>query len=131
MTNQELNPISNTDEINNTIYDITLKKLKEKLSNITIRPSTLYLVIKYAMVCVEETPIKGTDKKQLAHNLIHAIIVDFTEGEDEKVLLQLLKDNTIDNIIDLIVDATKGKLDINNVANVSVGCFTRCMPYLC
>ena len=74
---------------------------------------------------------KGDFSKQLAHNLMRAIIVDFTEGEDEKVLLQLLEDNTIDNMIDLIVDATKGKLDINNVANVSVGCFTRCMPYLC
>ena len=32
-----------------TIYDTTLETLKEKVSAISIRPSTLHLIIKYVM----------------------------------------------------------------------------------
>merc|ERR1711918_191971 len=95
------------------IYQVTLLKLKEKVSVIEIRSSTIALVIKYVMEIVEETPLKGVEQKQLSIKLIREIIKDLTDGEDEKVLLKLLDDGTISNMIDLIVDATKGKLNIN------------------
>tara|TARA_B110001450_G_scaffold191587_4_gene179779 strand:+ start:721 stop:1176 length:456 start_codon:yes stop_codon:yes gene_type:complete len=114
----------------NTIYESTLETLKEKISVIAIRPNTIHLVIKYVMESVEYTPLKGSEQKELALKLIRAVFVDFTDGEDERVLVQLLEDGTISNMIDLIVDATKGKLDINTVALVSSGCINSCLPYL-
>tara|TARA_B100001741_G_C16472545_1_gene560801 strand:+ start:696 stop:1103 length:408 start_codon:yes stop_codon:yes gene_type:complete len=113
------------------LYESTLKKLKEKTSVISIRSSTLHLVIKYVMELVEETPLKGNEQKELGLQLIKAIIVDLTDGEDEKVLLKLLEDGTIGNMIDLIVDATRGRLDVNSAVNVTTGCLKRCIPYLC
>ena len=113
-----------------TIYDTTLETIKEKVSAITIRPSTLHLIIKYVMESIEETPIKGAEQKEMALKLIRALVVDFTDGEDEKVLVQLLDDGTISNMIDLIVDATRGKLNINTIATVGSGCFNSCIPYL-
>ena len=113
------------------LYESTLKKLKEKTSVISIRSSTLHLVIKYVMELVEETPLKGNEQKELGLQLIKAIIVDLTDGEDEKVLLKLLEDGTIGNMIDLIVDATRGRLDVNSAVNVTTGCLNRCIPYLC
>tara|TARA_Y100001970_G_scaffold292423_1_gene433671 strand:- start:75 stop:482 length:408 start_codon:yes stop_codon:yes gene_type:complete len=113
------------------LYESTLKKLKEKTSVISIRSSTLHLVIKYVMELVEETPLKGNEQKELGLQLIKAIIVDLTAGEDEKVLLKLLEDGTIGNMIDLIVDATRGRLDVNSAVNVTTGCLNRCIPYLC
>tara|TARA_Y100000385_G_scaffold290553_2_gene364206 strand:- start:36 stop:518 length:483 start_codon:yes stop_codon:yes gene_type:complete len=112
------------------IYESTLNKVKEKVSLITIRPSTLHLIIKYVMEEVEKTPTKGTEQKEMALKLIRALVVDLTENEDEKVLLKLLDDGTISNMIDLIVDATKGKLNINTIAKVGAGCFNNCFPYL-
>ena len=112
------------------IYDTTLETIKEKVSAITIRPSTLHLIIKYVMESIEETPIKGAEQKEMALKLIRALVVDFTDGEDEKVLVQLLDDGTISNMIDLIVDATRGKLNINTIATVGSGCFNSCLPYL-
>jgi len=125
------------EEINTTIvkskniYDTTLEAIKEKVSLITIRPSTLYLIIKHVMEEVEKTPVKGPEQKELALNLIKALIIDFTENEDEKVLLDLLNDGTISNFMDLIVDVSKGKININKISKVSIGCFKRCYPYLC
>ena len=82
------------------------------------------------MESIEETPIKGAEQKEMALKLIRALVVDFTDGEDEKVLVQLLDDGTISNMIDLIVDATRGKLNINTIATVGSGCFNSCIPYL-
>ena len=113
-----------------TMYDFTLQKVKEKVSAISITPSTLHLIIKYVMEEVEETPAKGAEQKEMALKLIRALVIDLTEGADEEVLLKLLDDNSISNLIDLIVDATKGKLNINAVTKVTSGCINKCIPYL-
>tara|TARA_X000000368_G_C22992702_1_gene695094 strand:+ start:90 stop:491 length:402 start_codon:yes stop_codon:yes gene_type:complete len=118
-------------ETNNSIYDNALILVKDKISNITIRASTIHLIIKYVMETVEKTPIKGTEQKDLALRLIRALIVDLTDKEDEKILLKLLDDGTISNMIDLIVDATRGKLNINRVVTVSSKLISSCVPYLC
>ena len=118
-------------ETNNTIYDNALIIVKEKLSNITIRASTIHLIIKYVMETVEKTPIKGTEQKDLALRLIRELIVDLTDNEDEKILLKLLDDGTISNMIDLIVDATRGRLNINRVVTVSSKLIYTCVPFLC
>ena len=113
-----------------SIFDKTLTLVKNKVSVINIRPSTLHLILKYVMEEIEKTPLKGSEQKEMALKLIRALVVDLTENEDEKVLLKLLDDGTISNMIDLIVDATRGKLDINTLATVSSGCLNRCIPYL-
>ena len=118
-------------ETNNTIYDNALIIVKDKLSNITIRASTIHLIIKYVMETVEKTPIKGTEQKDLALRLIRELIVDLTDNEDEKILLKLLDDGTISNMIDLIVDATRGRLNINRVVTVSSKLICTCLPFLC
>ena len=111
------------------IYISTLSKVKQKVSAISIRPSTLHLIIKYVMEEIEDTPLKGVEQKEIALKLIRALVVDLTEGADEEVLLKLLDDNTVSNLIDLIVDATKGKLNINAVTKVGSGCVNTCVPY--
>tara|TARA_Y100000992_G_C21115365_1_gene419237 strand:+ start:22 stop:447 length:426 start_codon:yes stop_codon:yes gene_type:complete len=113
-----------------TMYDFTLQKVKEKVSAISITPSTLHLIIKYVMEEVEETPAKGAEQKEMALKLIRALVVDLTKDADEEVLLKLIDDNTVSNLIDLIVDATKGKLNINAVTKVGSGCVNNCIPYL-
>ena len=113
------------------VYETTLAKLKVKVSAITIRSSTLHLIIKYVMELVEQTPLKGSEQKEMALKLIRALMVDLTDGRDERVLIQLLDDGTIGNMIDLIVDATRGRLDINTALQVTSGCLNRCIPYLC
>ena len=118
-------------ETNNSIYDNALILVKDKISNITIRASTIHLIIKYVMETVEKTSIKGTEQKDLALRLIRALIVDLTDKEDEKILLKLLDDGTISNMIDLIVDATRGKLNINRVVTVSSKLISSCVPFLC
>lgn len=104
--------------------------LKSRVKDISIRPNTIHLVIKYVMELVEETPIKGIEQKEFALKVLRNLFQDLTEGEDELVLLKLLDDGSISNIIDLIVDASRGKLNINTVVATSVTCISTCIPYL-
>ena len=114
----------------NAIYNSVLNVLKEKTSAIEIRSSTIHLLIKYVMEEIEDTPLKESEQKEMALKLIKELIKDLTENEDERALLQLLNDGTISNLIDLIVDASKGRLNINTVTKVTTGCLNTCLPYL-
>lgn len=120
---------SKTNESSNNLYEKLLSNLKEKISVIEIRTSTIHLLIKYVMEQIEETQIKGLEQKEVGLKLIRQLIIDLTENEDEKVLLQLLDDGTVGNLIDLISDATKGKLNINTIVDASTGCINSCLPY--
>ena len=113
-----------------SIFRNVTEILKKKLENVSIRPNTIHLVIKYIMELVEETPIKGVEQKEFALKVMRELFQDLTEGEDELVLLKLLDDGSISNIIDLVVDATNGKLNVNTVMKTSVTCLTTCLPYL-
>jgi hypothetical protein len=127
-TNNNNNNNTNNNN-NNGLFHILLASLKEKLSVVNIRTSTLHLIIKYVMEEIEDTHIKGSEQKEFALRLIKELVIDLTDDEDEKVLLQLIDDGTIANMIDLIVDATRGKLNVNSLAKVGSGLFNRCIPY--
>ena len=116
---------------NELIFNDALKFLKRKAKNITITASTIHLLIKYVMEYIEGTPLKGVQQRDMSIRVLRALFVDFTEGEDERVLLKLVDDGTISNLIDLIVDVSKGKLDINTVVDTTTGCANACFPYLC
>jgi len=113
-----------------SIFRNVTEILKKKLENVSIKPNTIHLVIKYIMELVEDTPIKGVEQKEFALKVMRELFKDLTEGEDELVLLKLLDDGSISNIIDLVVDATNGKLNVNAVIETSVSCIGTCLPYL-
>ena len=115
---------------NNSLSELlseSLNSLKVKLSSITLRPNTIHLLVKYVMEEVENQPIKGSEQKDLALELIKNLIIDLSDKEDEETLLKLLNDGTISNIIDIIIDATKGKLNINKTIKIASSCFPRCL----
>ena len=130
---EEMIQITKTEDVNvsknTTIFQASLAIVKEKISVVDIRASTIHLIIKYVIEELDDTPLQGTEKKEVALHLIREIVVDLTDGEDEKKLLAMLDDGTISNLIDLIIDATKGKINVNAIASVGVGCVATCLPY--
>ena len=104
--------------------------LKSRVKDISIKPSTLHLVIKYIMELIEATPIKGVAQKEFALKVLRELFKDLTEGEDELILLKLLDDGSISNLIDLVVDASNGKLNINAAIATTSSCITKCIPYI-
>ena len=107
-----------------------LDELTKKVSMIDIKTTTLPEIIKAAMEIVEKTTIKGTKQREFVIKVLRKLFESLTENEDEKLLLQLIDNGTISNMIDLIVDATKGKIDINNTVKTTSNLILLCIPYL-
>tara|TARA_B100000902_G_scaffold163751_1_gene158895 strand:- start:2413 stop:2832 length:420 start_codon:yes stop_codon:yes gene_type:complete len=120
----------NSDIINKTLYNNCLNKIKNKLSILEIHLNNIHLLIKYVMETIEETELKGIDQKKLALAIIQDIISEIKNEDEKKTLLELLHNNTISNIIDLIVDATKGKINVNNISLVAGNCIEKCLKHI-
>ena len=117
------------EEISNLLvavaFDTSLKKLNEKLEsrNIEITPGSITIVIKICMEIAEATRLKGKEQKVLVGRLVKKVVKDAPiSDEKEKLLLDMIEEGVVGDVIDLVVSATKGELDINDVEKAAVGC---------
>ena len=117
------------EEISNLLvavaFDTSLKKLNEKLEsrNIEITPGSITIVIKICMEIAEATRLKGKEQKVLVGRLVKKVVKDAPiSDEKEKLLLDMIEEGVVGDVIDLVVSATKGELDINAVEKAAVGC---------
>ena len=114
------------------LFESCMKQLKEKLVDVVIDNETIMTVLRYAMEIVELTELKGKDQKDFAIKLVRQIVVDAPiSDEKEKLLLDIIDSNIIGNTVDLVVDASRGKIDINAATQVAKTCCqTKCFGLL-
>ena len=102
--------------------DNYLKIVKTILKGTPINVTSIHLIIRTVMEVVEGTPVKGSEQKTLALKILRQLFVDFTDDDLESTLINLLDNGAIGNLIDLIVDASKGKTDINKIVDTTATC---------
>ena len=100
-------------EFNN--IDNYLKIVKTILKGTPINVTSIHLIIRTVMEVVEGTSVKGSEQKSLALKILRQLFIDFTDDDLESTLISLLDSGAIGNLIDLIVDASKGKTNINKI----------------
>jgi len=106
-------------------YDECLKKLKTLLkeSNLEITPGTITTVIKVAMEVVEASKLKGSAQKKLVTKIVRKVVVDAPiTDEKEKLILDMVDQGVVENVVELVVSASKGEVDINAAVKVATGC---------
>lgn len=129
---QSLQAITHEEQQREILKSLILSELKNKLDDTSLEPFNLHIILKYVMESVENTPLKGVEQKEFAISLITELVNTRSDNDDKKIaMLTLLDDGTIGNMIDLVVDATKGKLDVNKLKTFGFKCFTVCFPLLC
>ena len=110
-----------------------------KSQNVVVSMETIMRMLRIAMVIVEQTTETGKNKKDFVVRMIAKIVTDSPEStmisaEMKVEILNMLYSPLFDDTIKLVVDASKGTLDLNKVqevaAQVAVGCFTRCLAFL-
>ena len=112
----------------NAIFIDALAKLNEKTTGLDVNPKTIMTILKFSMEVVETTKLKGEDQKELAVKLVRQIVVEAPITDDkEKLLLDMIDEDILGDTINLIIAASKGELDINNVLEVASGC---CVAFL-
>tara|TARA_B100001057_G_scaffold424515_1_gene447326 strand:- start:1 stop:438 length:438 start_codon:yes stop_codon:yes gene_type:complete len=111
-------------------YDSALLKLQSILKErkIEVSSKTITQIVKIAMEIVEATKLKGKEQKVLAERIVRKIVNDSPLEESKKsIVISMLDEGIVGDVIDLVVSATKGELDINTVEEVATGC---CLAFL-
>ena len=89
-------------------------------------------LLRVAMIVVEQTNEPGNKKKEFAINLLKEVVMNnkvmLTEHKLEA--LNLITGGVVSDSIDFLIDASKGKFDVNKVEKiaeeVAISCFARC-----
>jgi hypothetical protein len=111
-----------------------LNMLKEKITSEIgdkeVDKQLLMKLLVIGMETVEKTKVKGKDQKDIVKEaLIQVIKLESIKVPQEEGLIKFLE-NDLDDVIDLVVDASKGKLDINKAekhAITLVQCLFSCL----
>ena len=110
-----------------------------KSQNVVISMETIMRMLRIAMVIVEQTNESGKNKKDFVVRMIAKIVSDSPDStlistEMKLEILNMLYSPLFDDTIKLVVDASKGTLDLNKVqevaSQVAVGCFSRCLAFM-
>ena len=108
------------EDLTEDLLNIVLDKVKESLGDLGVKPSTLPKIIQFVMEAIEDTPTKGPAQKDFALKVIGALIDELHESDEKKLLQETFMSGGIECTIDLVVSATKGELNINQVLDVAV-----------
>ena len=107
-----------------------LKQIKE--NNLSINPESIMRLLRVAMIIVEQTKESGSNKKEFVVKLLKDVVMNNTCMLTEHKLeaLNLITGNIVSDSIDFIIDASRGKFDINKIEKiaeeVAKTCFARC-----
>ena len=111
-------------------YDAALLKLQSTLKerNIEVSSKTITEIVKIAMEIVEATKLKGPDQKVLVEKIVRKTVTESPLDEAKKsIVIAMLDEGIVGDVIDLVVSATKGEVNINTVEKVATGC---CLAFL-
>lgn len=96
-----------------------------------IKPENIMIYVKYAMEIAELTHLKGAEQKQLVIDLIRKIVKDSSLSvEHESICMDFIESGTLSQTIDIIVDATKGRLAVNKPTALIKRVLLCCLPFL-
>ena len=117
--------------VSEKILESAIAEVRHQLGAIGIKPTTQSIVIKHVMEVVENTPVKGKDQMNYALLIISDLVNELEDGHEKTLLIEMLDNGSIRDTIELVVDASKGNLKINKVAEVAAdGCLGPCFKYV-
>jgi hypothetical protein len=116
------------------IVNDVLGQLKEQLvqKELEVSPASIMVIVREAMELVETTALKGIQQKELVNELLLRLVEEATqlsEGHRE-LCRELVNSGIINETIELVVDATKGKLNVNTLRDVAEETASCCFAFL-
>ena len=110
-----------------SIFETAYNTFSQKMDGKLIKPENIMIYVKYAMEIAEITSLKGAEQKQLVIDIIRKIVKESSLSvENESICLDFIESGTLSQTIDIIVDATKGRLEINKPISLIKRIFFTC-----
>jgi hypothetical protein len=101
-------------------------ELKNKINQIDgfeLNSHNLIKVLRITIEIVEVINLPGNEKKLLVIDLLKKYVDESNIVEKEKQLcFEIISNGTIGEIVDLVIDASNGYLDINNIIDLGTSC---------
>lgn len=99
-------------------------------AGINVSPNTIMQVVRIAMEAVEGAPIKGQQQRDLVISIVLEVARNAgLSNEDIMVIQALINGGIMSDTIDLVVSASKGQLNVNQIEKVTRGCLS-CIPVI-
>ena len=109
-------------------FDATIADVLKRMTGAEISTSTVATLLKYAMEAVEASELKGSEQKELAVKVVKEILVRAEISDDARAIcLSIVDSGVLSDMVDLVVDATKGRLEINQAKKKVRKCLLGCM----
>lgn len=100
------------EQIMTSLLSILNEKLKE--NNIEINTSTIPDIVRYGMEIVEIASVEKSERKALVIELVKNVITESNLEESQKEACKyILESELLENLIELLIKATKGELEFN------------------
>ena len=109
-----------------TYFSNLYTMFKSEITDIDFTPANAGKILSVAMKVVEVSELKGEEQKLVAKELLRKAVNGMQESEHKTLLTNMLDNDVIEDMIETIVLATKGKLQINEVAKKVR---RRCCPF--
>tara|TARA_B100000795_G_C22771374_1_gene428036 strand:+ start:603 stop:941 length:339 start_codon:yes stop_codon:yes gene_type:complete len=104
-------------------FDECMIILQDKLQDMEVTVGNFMTIVKFSMEVVEVTQLKGAEQKEMSIRLVRKVVVDAPiSDEKEKLLLDMIDSGVLGGTVDLIVDVSKGNVNINTAIKVATGC---------
>ena len=88
---------------------------KTEIRDIELKPANIANVLSRAMKVVEISEVKGEQQKFLAKTLVRKAVETMEDGDRKTLLLNMLENDVLEDMVETIILATKGELQINEV----------------
>jgi hypothetical protein len=108
------------------LIDNVKAQLLQHIADQEVDKPLLFTLIIKAMEIVERSDVKGTQQKDIVIEILIALLESDHVKSTHKLDLILFLKQDANNIIDIVVDASKGKIDINKIENYTTK-FVKCI----
>ena len=88
---------------------------KTEIRDIELKPANIANVLSRAMKVVELSQVKGKQQKFLAKALVRKAVETMEDGDKKTLLLNMLENDVLEDMVETIILATRGELQINEV----------------
>lgn len=112
-------------------FEAAYNVLTSKLDISSITPENMMIYVKTAMEIVEMTHLKGAEQKHLVIEIMYKIIKEANlSAEYNSICMDFIDSGALSQTIDIIVDASKGRLDINKPMSIIKRIAMCCFPFI-
>jgi len=107
--------------------DKVFEQLEAKAKEIGVKRKTLTVLLRFTMEAIEDTPVKGLEQRDYAIRLLKALVKSQAEDPEKTILLDVIDSGILEDTIDLVVSASRGELNVNQVGEAAASC---CLSFL-